>query len=215
MITTIAKNSILLASIVVSACLMVAVAEACYKSSPSASDQWSLPEEAFDSFVLYTVLKDSGWINEKVTFEEFDYISTLTQQLQTFYPNVRYSLMMSIIAMESRFDKDCKTGSAKGLTQLTPVIYGNRMEKFVEEGHLIDLDDLFDPRLNIMTGMDYFSYILDSVNGDEVYALMWYNQGAISASKMYVDQGITSKYAEHILELSHSPIWDEVMKGGT
>lgn len=210
MITTIARNTAFAISIVATVLLTGLVAKACYSVSPSANDQWLMTGELENSYYLYEKLSKDGWVNDDVTFEEFDYISTLASQLQTLYPNVRYSLLLSIIAMESRFDRNASNSSAKGLMQLTPAIYGSRMEKFVEEGHLIDLDDLHNPRLNIVTGLDYFSYILEEVNGDEAYALMWYNEGPTHASKSYLDYNRVSIYAQTIIGLSSTI--DKMMK---
>lgn len=175
--------------------------DSAYKK-PDAYDLWSVGADQNNSFFLYEYLSSEGMIANDVTFGEFDYISVLTQQLCTMTENVKPEVALAMIAVESNFDKDCKTGRARGLMQLVPIYQSNRMEQFVEKGHQIDLDDFFDPRLNIMTGLDYMNYLLNETGGDLDYALMWYNQGPVSASKDYLDKLHISSYARKVGELS-------------
>lgn len=180
---------------------MVAVASD--ESMPvSPSDLWYDDIEYIDSKYIYDELRKEGWINSDVSFNDFDYILVLTRQLSGLTRNVESSLALAMIAVESRFDVNAKNDSARGLMQLIPIYHQDRMEQFVEEGHLVDLDDFFNPRLNIMTGLDYMDYILEETRGNEEYALMWYNQGALSASRTYKDKGITSDYATTIISLA-------------
>lgn len=169
---------------------------------PDADDLWNVSMEKTNSFFLYEYLSDEGMIANSVTFGDFDYICVLTQQLCTMTKNVDPEVALAMIAVESNFDKDCKTGRARGLMQLVPLYQSNRMEQFVEKDHQIDLDDFFNPRLNIMTGLDYMDYLLDETGGDIDYALMWYNQGPISASKDYLDKLHISSYAKKVTNLS-------------
>lgn len=169
---------------------------------PSSSDLWSSNLDYVDSKYIYDELKKDGWIKDGVSFDEFDYILVLTRQLAGLTKNVESSLALAMIAVESRFDANAQSDSARGLMQLIPIYHSDRMANFVEEGHLVDLDDFFDPRLNIMTGLDYMDYILEETKGNEEYALMWYNQGALSASRTYKDKGITSDYALTIVCLA-------------
>lgn len=165
-------------------------------------DLWYDDVEYVDSKYIYDKLKEDGWIKDGVAFSDFDYILVLTRQLCGLTRNVDSCLALAMIAVESRFDIFTQSDSARGLMQLIPLYHSDRMEQFVEEGHLVDLDDFFNPRLNIMTGLDYMDYILDETNGNEEYALMWYNQGALSASRTYKDKGITSDYALTIVCLA-------------
>lgn len=152
---------------------------------------------------IYNYLVKEGWINpDKVDYAQFDYIFVLTNQLCTMSRNSRLPLIIAMIAVESRFDVYDEYAGAYGLCQLLPIYHSARMQKFVEEGHLIDLDDFLDPRLNIATAIDYMDDILDEVKGDEAYALMYYNQGFVSARHDHISNGITSSYAGQILELA-------------
>lgn len=166
------------------------------------TDLWYDDVEYVDSKYIYDKLKEDGWIKDCVTFTDFDYILVLTRQLCTLTKNVDSSIALAMIAVESRFDVNAQNGSARGLMQLIPIYHSDRMDKFVEEGHLVDLDDFFNPRLNIATGLDYIDYILEETRGNEEYALMWYNQGAVSADRTYNGKGITSDYALSVVCLA-------------
>lgn len=169
---------------------------------PSSNDLWYNDVEYVDSKYIYDRLKEDGWIKSSVSFTEFDYILVLTRQLCGLTENVNSSLALAMIAVESRFDANAQNDSARGLMQLIPLYHSDRMDKFVEEGHLVDLDDFFNPRLNIATGLDYMDYILGETRGNEEYSLMWYNQGAVSADRTYNGKGITSKYALDVICLA-------------
>lgn len=175
--------------------------DSAYKT-PDPYDLWIIGEQENDSFYAYKYLLDEGMIANSVTFADFDYIWVLTQQLCTMTRRVTPDIALAMIAVESNFDTNVGNGSAKGLLQLIPIYHSKRMEQFVENGHQIDLDDFFDPRLNIATGLDYFDYILDETDGDVAYSLMWYNQGAISASRDYLDNCRVSSYSKKVMGLA-------------
>lgn len=178
---------------------------------PDVYDLWSVDNERDNSFFVYTYLVNEGLVSDSVDFDEFDYISVLAQQLSGMSKNVKPELVLAMIAVESNFDMYNRTGRAYGLMQLIPLYHSSRMEQYVESGHQIDLDDFFNPRLNIMTGIDYLDYILDETDGDVEYALMWYNQGPESASKAYLDNLYVSSYAKKVASLSTEikRIWEE------
>lgn len=169
---------------------------------PSSNDLWNCLSEFQQSSGLYNMLLSNGWIKKDVTFSDFDYILVLSDQICTMNPNVRLSLILAMIAVESRFDAEDEYYGACGLMQITHSI-SNRMEPFVEEGHVVCEDDMFDIRLNLAAGIDYINYILEETDGDEAYALMWYNQGPISASEDYLEKSMVSDYAASILSLTH------------
>lgn len=158
-----------------------------------AYDLYSYLEEINNSKEIYDYLVENGWIREGVEFDEFDYILVLTQQL-THGSSVRHALVLAQIAVESRFYQYDKYDRAYGYMQLMPIYHSKRMEKFVEEGHLIDLDDFYDPRLNIATGIDYMEELLNESGGMEAIALTTYNQGYCNKP---------NSYAKKILDLSY------------
>lgn len=159
-----------------------------------AYDLYSYLEEVKTSKEIYDYLKDNGWIREGVSYDEFDYILVLTQQL-TYGTKLRHSLILAQIAVESGFYQYDKYDRAYGYMQLMPIYHSKRMEQFVEEGHLVDLDDFYDPRLNIATGIDYMEELLEESGGYETIALTKYNQGYY--------RGTTNSYAKKILDLSY------------
>lgn len=164
--------------------------------------------EMKESHDIYNYLVDNEWINQnKVSYKQFDYILVLSNQLCTMSRNVRLPLLLAQIAVESRFDIYDEYEGAIGLMQLLPIYHQSRMEKYVENGHIIDLDDFYNPRLNIATGLDYMDEILDDVDGNETYALMIYNQGPASAKRTYINKGITSNYVKDILALADAIEW--------
>lgn len=170
----------------------------------SSEDLWSIATQKKSTEGLYNYLYNSGYIEDGITYNNFDYICVLTQQLSSMTTNVTPELALATIAVESRFDVDAKNQSARGLMQLIPLYHSSRMEQFVENDHQIDLDDFYDPRLNVMTGLDYLDYILSETDNDIAYTLMWYNQGPISASKDYLDNLKVSSYAKNIMSLAHT-----------
>lgn len=171
-------------------------------SGNSVNELWNTLQEFQYSKDLYDYLNENDWINSNVTFDDFDYILVLTDQLCSMYDNVDTSLILAQIAMESRFDANADDGTAHGLMQLIPIYHEGRMRQFVEEDHIFTLDDFYDPRLNIITGIDYMSEILSTkgVNGDASYALMWYNGGSSYATTIY-NEGRVSYYAKEVTAL--------------
>lgn len=171
---------------------------------PSSCDLWNCLSEFQESSELYDMLVSNGWIDKDVTFQDFDYILVMSNQICTMNPHVRLSLVLAMIAVESRFDSKTEYNGAKGLMQLMRGTVNSYMPPFLEEGHTITDDDIFDIRLNLATGIDYINYILRETKGDEIYALMWYNQGPKSASKDYIDKLYISDYADKIVCLADS-----------
>lgn len=165
-------------------------------------DQYTVVDGIGDSYGLWILLKENGFIANDLSYGEFDYICVLTQQLCWMTRHVKPEVALAMIAVESNFDRDAKNGNARGLLQLIPYYHFERMGNFVEDGHMMTADDFFSPRLNIATGLDYMDSILDSTDGDLAYSLMWYNQGPSSASKSYLDDGHISGYAIAIINLS-------------
>lgn len=162
---------------------------------------WNNLSEFQQSSNLYDMLTEDGWIYKETTFKDFDYILVMVDQICTMYPNVRPELVLAMIAKESNFNPNDVYNGAIGLMQITRA-HTIRLEQFVEDDHIAMTDDFYDIRLNLITGIDYINELLEMTYGDEVYALMCYNQGPTSGTKSYVDHGVTSNYAEVILNLA-------------
>lgn len=169
----------------------------------SVYDLWNI--NAFREHLQQTrtlnYLRDNGWVKDCVDDDELDYILVLADHLSTYYDNIDPALIIAQIAVESRFDANAYNNGARGLMQLLPMYHQDRLIQFIEEDERYSRDLFYDERLNIITGMDYMSYILQETDGDETYALMWYNQGTLSACADYERNGIESRYAKDILAL--------------
>lgn len=168
-------------------------------SVSSPYDLWNtlLNKKRTNEIIQY--LHKEGWVKYGVDDDELDYILVLTKQIADMYDNVRPELIMAMIAVESHFDSsDGSTAGARGLMQIIPYYHKNRIMQFVDTDTKYS-PDLFDNiRLNVTTGIDYISEILQQTNGDEAFALMWYNQGAESADRTH-KRGVVSSYAKAVL----------------
>lgn len=170
--------------------------------SPSSSDLWNSLSDFKTYPDLYDYLSDHDWVNGSLEYSDFEYILLLTDQLCSMYHNVNTSLILAQIAVESRFDIFTTNKTARGLMQLIPVYHEGRMGHFVEEDHILTLDDFYNPRLNVVTGIDYMSELLNTTDGDIAYSLMCYNEGPSTARKHYKENGHTSYYAQEVMRLS-------------
>lgn len=171
--------------------------------TPQSSDLWNTMSEFASTSSVRTYLVDNWWADRDISVDELDYIIILAEQCSTFYDDrIAPELLLAMIAVESRFDPDCKTGVALGLMQIIPRWHYGRMSYFVEADTELTSDLFYNPRLSIMCGADYMSDLLDYTNGDIYYALMCYNQGQVSATKDYIKHGYISTYAETIVDLA-------------
>lgn len=156
-------------------------------------------------------LIDNGWVDERVTKDDFEYITQLAIHLSSYYEDISPALTLAVITQESKFYHYDEYNGALGLMQLLPSYHSDRLICCLEEDERYSKNLFFDPRLNIMTGLDYLHQLLEEVNGDIPYALMCYNQGPSSAYKTYVKNGIISDYAKNIVKLSEE--LDELLPG--
>lgn len=170
--------------------------------SPSSSDLWNSLSDFKTYHDLYDYLSGHDWVNDSLEYSDFEYILLLTDQLCSMYGNVGTSLILAQIAVESRFDIFATNKTARGLMQLIPAYHEERMRQFIEEDYIFTLDDFYNPRLNVVTGIDYMSELLNTTDGDIAYSLMCYNEGPSTARKHYKENGRTSYYAKEIIKLS-------------
>lgn len=172
------------------------------KVSPSVDELWSVMHNYEQTQSLRSYLYANGWVNDDVTWDQLDYILVLACQACEHFENVDPALAISVIAHESRFDTNAKNGSARGLMQIIPRYHYDRLRTYVDDDIELTSDMFFDERLCIMTGLDYLNDILDQTNRQTHYALMWYNQGANSASSDYIGKGHISQYSESVYNLA-------------
>lgn len=179
-----------------------------YKPSPY--ELWNVVSDIQNSRQVYDLMVENGWVYSTVSFEEFDYISVLAQQLSQQFPNVEPYVALALISVESSFRVDAYNHGTIGLTQINPRWQQDRFDKYADESLG---EDWYTPRVNIAVGLDYLNYILGEVDGDLNYALMWYNQGAVSACDDYVYSGKVSSYAKTVSARANA-IWAVLSKGG-
>lgn len=183
--------------------LIVLVKAEYSQPKPSSLDLWNTLSEFTSTTDLRMFLNENCWVSHDISTDELDYIIVLTEQCSTFYGDrVKPEILLAMIAVESGFDPDCKTGSALGLMQIIPKWHYGRLSYFTEADTEITSDLFYDPRLNIMCGADYMSDLLEYTCGDIYFALMCYNQGQTSARIDYVMNGHISAYAETVVELA-------------
>lgn len=173
-------------------------------------DWWSPADVSMRHVRNYLI--DNGWVDERVTRDDFEYITQLAIHISGYYEDISPALTLAVIAQESKFYQYDTYNGALGLMQLLPSYHSERLICCLEEDEKYSKDCFFDPRLNIMTGLDYLHQLLEEVDGDIPYALMCYNQGPSSAYRTYVKGGIISDYAKNIIKLSEE--LDELLPGG-
>lgn len=150
-----------------------------------------------------TYLKTNGYVVNSVEDSELKEIIKLTLNISTEFDYIPSTLALSLIANESGFDRYCHSNAgAKGLCQIIPKYHEERLMMYVEDDDVYDPDLFFNSKLNVQTGLDYLSCILEETEGDITFALMWYNQGPQSAYDDYVEKGISSTYSQKVIALS-------------
>jgi soluble lytic murein transglycosylase len=108
------------------------------------------------------------------------------------------ALLAAVIYQESKFDADARSESgAIGLMQLLPETAEGIATR--TGGSRFDVDDLYDPEINVRYGSWYLRHLLDKY-GSEEDALAAYNGGQGN-----LDRGIvhaeTEHYVDRVLEL--------------
>lgn len=166
-------------------------------SEPNSCELWNNISEFEEVSSLRKFLIEREWISENVQIDELDYILVLTRQLQAnFFPDVPVPLVLGVISVESGFQKDLNGFSNEiGLMQIIPRYHTERIKKYIYD----DNCDLFDPRVNLMVGMDYLNEMLHEFEDDISGALMAYNMGPVRARNLR-SNGWVSGYAEDVME---------------
>lgn len=152
-------------------------------------------------------LHEENLVSDIVTNADLENYILLAEQMCSKYDNVEPALAIAVMSVESKFVSDVSCASAKGLMQLIPKWHMDRIESYL--GRAPTSSDWFRPDANIDCGVHYLNTILDSVDGlktiplsDKLaFSLMWYNQGAMSASQTYLGNGAVSNYAKEVMRI--------------
>lgn len=164
-------------------------------------------------------LRNGLWVKDYVTDDELREYITLCKQAASSNEHVTPELLLGVIAVESRFDKTCLSGSnARGLCQMIFGYHADRMKKIT--GEEADPRDFDVPWKNIFCAADYLEEIITETQKynsvpekDKVkFGLMWYNMGPATASTVYIDRGQISSYAENVTTIAET-IGDIFAKG--
>lgn len=160
-------------------------------------DQWNTIEEFEQVSSLRKFLLEKDWIDKSVRLDELDYILVLTQQCSSeFFPNVPTPLVLAVISIESGFHSTLLGfNNDTGLMQIIPGFHRERIANYIYNENV----DLYDPRLNIMVGMDYLSELLERFHGDIYTTLIGYNMGPDRARR-YASNGWSSAYADMVMD---------------
>lgn len=157
---------------------------------------WNTLDEFEEVSSLRKFLLDKNWVHDKVRLDDLDYILVLVRQCSDFFPDVPTPLVLSMISVESNFNKDLVGfNNDTGLMQIIPKFHRERIEKYIYNENV----DLFDPRLNVMVGMDYLDELLSWANGDLEMAIMAYNMGPDRAKDSGND-GYATVYCRTVLK---------------
>jgi soluble lytic murein transglycosylase len=109
------------------------------------------------------------------------------------------ALLAAVIYQESRFDSDAESSSgAIGLMQLLPeTAKGIALRT---GGNRFEVEDLYDPEINVRYGAWYLRHLLKKYDGDLRKALAAYNggQGNVDRGVQYEE---TKAYVERVHEL--------------
>lgn len=165
-------------------------------NDPDIYDLWNTIEEFETTSSLRKFLIERDWANEAVPIDELDYILVLAQQCSSeFFSTVPVSLVLSMISVESGFKSDLiGLNNDTGLMQIIPKYHKERIERYLYDENV----DLYDPRVNVMVGMDYLEELLEWSRGDLELAIMAYNMGQLKARNLYFNEKTTS-YVKQVI----------------
>ncbi len=96
-------------------------------------------------------------------------------EMNAEYAGVDPQLVAALIYVESKFKPDAESRrGARGLMQLMPETASWVIE---QKGLNHQVDDLYDPEVNIKLGIWYLAFLFREFNGDRVLVLAAYNAG--------------------------------------
>lgn len=120
---------------------------------------------------------------------EREMIESYIEDICSVYDMDSY-FVKSIVQQESEYKPDAENGDCKGLMQVSKRWHKDRAER-------LGITDFFDPRSNILLGVDYLSELFKEYK-DPKLVLMLYSMNNNDALRLY-RSGHISKYARDVL----------------
>lgn len=157
-----------------------------------------------------STLRTLGYVSNNISDEDLQRYILYAEQFSSLYDGVDSGLTLAVIGVESRFNPDAVSSGFIGLGQLGPNTHRSRMQALYPDLE-VSFESFYEPEMSIHTMVDYLSYILEETEtyksvppeDKELFGLMWYNQGAISASSTYFDGNRhISHYANEVEDLA-------------
>jgi soluble lytic murein transglycosylase len=109
------------------------------------------------------------------------------------YNHLDRNLVLAIIKVESAFDiASISHKGAMGLMQLQPDTAFYISEQ-INDINIVNIDDLYDPVLNLKIGINYLAYLRKKFDGSLKYAIIAYNIGPEKLRKIIEDERPTPK----------------------
>lgn len=144
------------------------------------------------ALVLAIIAMFPGTVQAKEKVEVPEEVIAISEELGGRY-NICPELIQAICWQESRFQADAENGGCVGIMQVYEKWHRDRMER-------LGVTNLYDMRQNMAVAADYLSELFKRHCAVE-YVLDAYNGGGAMAERNYKN-GIVSKYAESVLDLS-------------
>lgn len=119
------------------------------------------------------------------------------------YYGIRYSLILSVIEIESNFNQYLVGASEdRGYMQIIPITEKYLVEAFGEEiGISYDPNRIFDPDYNLGLGISYIAYLYDRHGDDPDKILTEYNRGAGGLAAYYrANATYSSTYSRAVID---------------
>lgn len=140
---------------------------------------------------IQVVLDQTSYSSEK------DRIIGYIKEICSEYPNVEPELIQSIVYHESRYNPKAvdKTGSCIGLMQISKRWHTDRAKK------LTGSDDLFDPYVNLKTGIDYLNDLITKHGTSNIDLVIMIYNGSGDAAYSRHNSGNLTTYAKNVLNM--------------
>lgn len=101
--------------------------------------------------------------------------------------------LQAVAEVESRYDAAAENGSCKGLCQINPYVWKDKVKKYG--------GDVFDPYTNLSVAAEILTELYEMSPEDPYWVMLHYNMSTKKADQLY-EQGKYTKYCVEVMELS-------------